>query len=49
MKKIFKKATIALMVVLFSATMAMAADKQRDRKKDGSCDNDCPYYQYYCQ
>ena len=38
---------IALMVVLFSATLVMAADQTRDRKKDGSCDNDCPYY--YCQ
>jgi len=47
MKKIFKKSMIALMVVLFSATLVMAADRDRDRKKDGSCDNDCSYY--YCQ
>lgn len=47
MKKIFKKSMIALMVVLFSATLAMAADQDRARKGDGSCDNDCPYY--YCQ
>lgn len=49
MKKIFKKTTIALMVVLFSATLAMAGDRTQDRKKDGSCTDDCPYYQYYCQ
>lgn len=48
MKKVFKKSMIALMVVLFSATLAMAADRDRDQKRDGSCDNDCPYY-YYCQ
>ncbi len=41
MKKIFKKSMMALMVVLFTATLAMAADQTKDQtqqhKNDGSC------------
>jgi len=39
MKKILKKSMLALMVVLFSATLAMAADQTqtKDQKHDSSC------------
>lgn len=49
MKKIFKKSMIALMVVLFSATVAMAGNGYKsgdrdgsgpDRDRDGSCMED---------
>ncbi len=37
---------IALMVVLFSATLAMAGNAYKTGPQDGThdCDNDCPYY-----
>jgi len=45
MKKIFKKSIIAIMVVLFSATMAMAGNAYKTGPKGGSknCPYDCPY------
>ncbi len=41
MKKIFKKSMIALMVVLFSATLAMAANGKPANAGDGEPDKYC--------
>ncbi|WP_020590221.1 hypothetical protein [Desulfobacter curvatus] len=52
MKKIFKKSIIALMVVLFSATLAMAYSQNSNGKgtpQYTECDPTCPdspCYQY---